>query len=266
MLGISRAVVTSLVRAGFVTPTRGARNEYRFGFRDVVLLRTAYGLQAANMSHRRIVRALERLRATLPESLPLSGLRVTAVGNDIAVRDGAHQVAAESGQLLLDFEVAPVHGAVTFLQPAAPRASSPEADELGDDAGAWFARAEAAEASDPAAAEAAYRRAIELAPCYADAYLNLGALLHDQGRFAAATRLYDDAIVRCPDAALLHFNRALALEDEGRVDEAIASYERAVALAPDLADAHFNAARLYERSGDTQKALRHFNAYRRLQR
>jgi len=33
-----------------------------------------------------------------------------------------------------------------------------------------------------------------------------------------------------------------------------------------LADAHFNIARLKERLGDSQSALRHFNAYRKLQR
>ena len=44
MLGLSRGVITGLVDAGFVTPTRGKRREYRFSFQDVVLLRTAYGL------------------------------------------------------------------------------------------------------------------------------------------------------------------------------------------------------------------------------
>jgi len=39
-----------------------------------------------------------------------------------------------------------------------------------------------------------------------------------------------------------------------------------VELAPDFADAHFNAARLYEQLGRGQLALRHFSAYRRLQR
>src|SRR5438876_3338576 len=88
MLGLSRAVITGLVAAGFVTPSRGKRREYRFSFQDVVLLRTAYSLQAAQIPPRRILRSLQRLKATLPSELPLTGLRIAAVGNDIAVREG----------------------------------------------------------------------------------------------------------------------------------------------------------------------------------
>ncbi|HEY2927842.1 MerR family transcriptional regulator, partial [Piscinibacter sp.] len=115
MLGLSRAVITGLVAAGFVTPSRGKRREYRFSFQDVVLLRTAYSLQAAQIPPRRILRSLKRLKATLPSELPLTGLRIAAVGNDIAVREGGMQWDAESGQLLIDFEVKPVQGSVSFL-------------------------------------------------------------------------------------------------------------------------------------------------------
>jgi tetratricopeptide (TPR) repeat protein len=65
---------------------------------------------------------------------------------------------------------------------------------------------------------------------------------------------------------LLHFNRAIALEDQGRTEEALASYHASLRLAPDLADAHYNAARLHEQLGDARQAVRHFSAYRRLQR
>ncbi len=119
MLGLSRAVITGLVNAGFVTPTRGKRREYRFSFQDVVLLRTAHALQAAQVPARRIVRSLQRLRATLPGELPLTGLRITAVGGDVAVREGEHQWSAESGQLLIDFEVKPGRGSVQFLAASA---------------------------------------------------------------------------------------------------------------------------------------------------
>ena len=44
----SRAASSSgLIASGFVAPSRGPRNEYRFTFREVVLLRTAVELQAA---------------------------------------------------------------------------------------------------------------------------------------------------------------------------------------------------------------------------
>jgi hypothetical protein len=47
--------------------------------------------------------------------------------------------------------------------------------------------------------------------------------------------------------------------------EALSSYERCITLAPDFADAHFNAARIYATLGNGMRAIRHFNAYRRLQ-
>ena len=260
MLGVSRGVVSGLIRAGFVTPARGPRNEYRFSFQDVVLLRTAYALQAAQIAPRKIVRSLQRLAASLPESLPLTGLRITAVGNDIAVHDGDAQWEPESGQFLMDFEVAPLRGEVAILQRASPQETMTLRAED------WFAEGEALESSDKAAAEAAYRQAIALAPDCADAYLNLGVMLCEVARCDEAVELYAAALNHCPDVAQLHFNLAIAFEDRGQLDSALDSYERCLAIDPRLADAHFNAARLHEQLGHAQKALRHFSAYRRLQR
>jgi tetratricopeptide (TPR) repeat protein len=255
MLGISRRVITELIAAGFVSPSRGPRNEYRFSFQDVVLLRTAHALQAARIQPRRILRSLQRLRASLPEELPLTGLRITAIGNEIAVHEGDTRWEPESGQLLMDFEVAPAGGQVKVL----PRATEPDAHAL-------FATAQELEARDPAAAEAAYRDALTVQPKMADAYLNLGALLYEQGRSAEAVQLYRQAVRHCPDEALLYFNWALAFEETGDIHSAVEKYERCLALDPKIADAHFNAARLHELHGDLKKALQHFNAYRRLER
>ncbi len=261
-LGLSRGVITGLIAAGFVHPGRGPRNEYRFSFQDVVLMRTAVALQAAQIAPRRILSALRKLKATLPRELPLAGLRITAVGNDVTVRDGNAQWQAESGQLVLDFEIAPARGSVTFLQ-RVPDAAPLSADA---DAGAAFARGEQLEATDPGAAEHAYRRALALDPDHTDAYLNLGALLCESDRGGEAVKLYDAAIRRRPGEALLHFNRAVALEDQGRAAAALAGYDSCLKLDPGLADAHYNAARLHEQLGDAKGALRHFSAYRRLQR
>jgi tetratricopeptide (TPR) repeat protein len=73
-------------------------------------------------------------------------------------------------------------------------------------------------------------------------------------------------VVHCPDSALVHFNQGVALDHLERLPEAVASYERSLALDPALADAHYNLGRLREQLGDKRGALRHFSAYRRLQR
>jgi len=261
MLGISPGVVRSLVRAGFVTPSRGARNELRFSFQDVVLLRTAQALRAGKIAPRTILRSLRQLRRSLPAELPLSGLRVTAVGNTVAVREGDVQWEPESGQLLIDFDVVPASGSIRMLAHR-PRASRPA-----ENAETHFRRAQCLESEGIAdQAEAAYRSTLALEPTHADASLNLGALLCDLGRSADAVAVYTEGLRRSPDVGSLHFNLAVALEDLGEREAALESYERCLALEPKSADAHFNAARLHDQLGHTQQAVRHFNAYRRLQR
>ena len=262
MLGLSRAVITGLVAAGFVTPTRGKRREYRFSFQDVVLLRTAYSLQAAQIPARRILRSLKQLKSTLPDELPLTGLRIAAVGNHIAVRDGDRQFEAESGQWLIDFEVKPQKGSVSFLS----RAPEVQDEPRPDDAATLFERGVGLESSKPAAAEQAYRDAIRLDATFVDPYLNLGVLLCDAGRCTEAVALYRKALRHCPDEALLHFNLAIALEDMAQTDAALASYDACMRLAPKMADAHYNAARLHEQLGHATQAIRHYSEYRRLQR
>ncbi len=253
MLGLSRSIVAALIAKGFVAPTRGPRNEWRFTFQDLMLLRTAHALQASKIPPRRILRSLARLKATLPRELPLTGLRITAIGADVAVRSRQGQWQADSGQLLMDFDVAPVAGSVAFLS----RDSG---------ASSWFERAVALESVDAAAAEAAYRQALLLAPDSEAAYLNLGAMFSTAGRFTELVSLSDEAVAHCPASSLIHFNRGVALDHLERLPEAIASYEQSLALDPAVADAHYNLGRLQEQLGDARGALRHFSAYRRLQR
>lgn len=256
MLGLSRTTVTGLIAAGFVAPVRGPRNEHRFSFQDLMLLRTAFALQQARIPPRKILRSLARLKADLPAELPLTGLRISAVGANVAVRDRSVQWQADTGQLLMDFEVCERAGSVSFLELTTPDKTPASVD--------WFRRGEALEASDLPAAEVAYRRAIELDPLRAAAYLNLGAMLCEASRCDEAVELYERA-VELIDEPLIHFNRAIALEDQKRVAEAIAAYQRVLALDESLADAHFNLGVLLENVGDEKGALRHFNAYRRLE-
>nr|WP_322044064.1 tetratricopeptide repeat protein [Paraburkholderia sp. J67] len=260
MLGVSRHVVAGLVAAGFVTPSRGPRRQYRFTFQDVVLLRTALRLRAASIPPRKVAQALSRLRAELPDELPLSGIRVSAVGNDVAVRTGPAQWDAITGQMLLDFEVAEIKGDVVFLDTA------PAPQDLAQQAQEWYDLGEQLRESDLDGAERAYRKAIVLSPqpFYA-AYMDLGALLCErEGRCADALDVFDKALTHFPEDAALHFNRAIAYEDLGRLDAAEDSYRRCLAIEPSYADAHHNLAILLENRGDKQGLVRHFNAYRRL--
>jgi tetratricopeptide (TPR) repeat protein len=259
MLRISRTVLTQLIDAGFVTPSRGKRGEYRFTFQDVVLLRTAYGLQQAKIAPRRILSSLKRLKATLPEQVPLTGLRIFAAGSEIAVRDGNEQWSVDTGQRLFDFEVRPSNGAVSLLASAPASTAATTAQQ-------WFERGVELERDDPDQAAEAYGRAIDAAPDYVDPYLNLAVMLCEAEQYAQAVELLRRAATHCAEDALVQFNLGVALEDLGRAREALRHYEASIRIAPDLADAHYNAARLCEALGEPSKAIRHYSAYRRLQR
>lgn len=138
----------------------------------------------------------------------------------------------------------------------------------------WYEQGRELERRDPAAALAAYERAIAGRPDLADAQNNVGRLLHDRGDLTAAEGHYRLAICAAPAVSLYWFNLGVVVEDQGRNAEAIAAYERAIELADSAAaaaDAHGNLARLLDglgrRAGDEgllRRAVRHLGAYRSL--
>jgi tetratricopeptide (TPR) repeat protein len=260
LLGVSRRVLAGLIDAGFVTPSRGPRNELRFGFQDVVILRTAFQLQSADIPSRKLLRALEKLRKELPDEAPLSGMRITAVGSTVAVRTGPSQWEVDSGQLLLDFEVAPINGDVTFLD-SAPRRGQTRKEQAAE----WFALAEQLAHFNDSGAEQAYRKVLELSPePHWPAYVNLGALLCQvESRCADALAMFDEALRHFPNAALLHFNRAVVLEELDRLAEAETAYLRCLEMDPQFEDAAYNLSRLMELAGDHQASVRHMSAFLR---
>jgi tetratricopeptide (TPR) repeat protein len=192
MLGVSRSVVEKLVAAGFVSPS-GERRDWRFTFQDIVMLRTAHALRVAGVSPLKIVRALDHLRNSWGHKGSLTGVRIAAVGDRVAVRDEAsRQWDAETGQLLLDFDVKPAAPNIASLQ--APLAN--KAREVATD---LFHRARSLEDEDIDAAESAYRQALARAPDYTDASLNLGGILVDTERFDDAIAVYRNALRYQPD-------------------------------------------------------------------
>lgn len=262
--GVSRGTVASLTRAGLLEPIKGSRGERQFSFQDVVLIRTADSLKKANVPPRRVTRALQRLKAWSHDR-PLSGVRIAAIGNGVVVSEAHRQWEVETGQLVMELQPSRSQpGAVLSIQSARKAEDrADERDNAGADASSWFQLGCQLEAQDMRKAEQAYRRAIAIAPDYADPYLNLGCLLTEAGRLQEAESLYRDAVAAIGDEPLLHFNLGVTLEDLERYEDALRSYHRCIDIAPDMADAHFNAARLHEQLGDAHRAIRHFNQYRK---
>jgi tetratricopeptide (TPR) repeat protein len=273
LLGIPVSQVRSYVRSGFLVPGQGPRGEYRFTFQDLILLRTAKGLVEARVPPRRIVLALRNLREQLPEGRSITGVRISAQGHHVVVRDGREVWNPESGQALLDFEVSELareaasleEGRSQRVRQLAP-VEEPEAVETTeeDNAEEWFDRGAELELDDPAAAEDAYRQALEIDPTMVDARLNLGRLLHEAGRTVEAEGHYRSALETRPDDPTALFNLGVALQDLGRPAEAAEIYEKVLEIDPALADAHYNLAVIYEALGRKKAAFRHLKSYKLL--
>jgi len=251
--------VRAMVRAKYVSPRRGPRGSLRFSFQDLVLLRTARSLLAARLSARRVGTALRAIRAQLPEDLPANGFSVTAAGDRVVVHEAGEQRDALTGQLLLALEVRVDGGKIELIDIATPPAN---AAAIADNCTRQFEAALALEETDLTAAVEAYRLCVAQ-HAHSGAVANLGRLLHLEGRISEAVRVYRG--IGDPDADVL-YNLAVALEDLGEAREALITYSRVIELDPDYADAHHNIARLYQEAGDQRRALRHWNAYRKLAR
>ena len=96
MLGLSRSAIAGLIADGFRRSPRADRaTSSASPSRTSCCCAPRTSLQAADIPPRKILRSLARLKATLPAELPLTGLRITAVGSTIAVRDRDGQWEAE---------------------------------------------------------------------------------------------------------------------------------------------------------------------------
>ena len=193
LLGLPRSIICGVIDARFVSRSRGRRREYRFSFQDLVVLRAAAALVEARLPTTSILRSLRRLRTQIAPQIPLSGLRVEAVGDAVVVQEGNAQWQTHDGQYVLRFHVESPGGRLGFLDVPTPSPAVSD-DDL-------FDKASATE--------------------YATLLFNLAIVLEDAHRSADAADMYREALKEAPDLPEAHYNLALLCEAARLKQEAI---------------------------------------------
>jgi len=190
---------------------------------------------------------------------PLLQATAYTSGHRVAFRHEGKLVEPIAGQFMFDFAGEKKLLTRTPIAAVPTKVDTSNAAEL-------FTRGIALE-EDPntqAQAIATYEQVLKLDPSHAAAHINLGTLHYNRQDYALAEEHYRKAIAADPRYALAHFDLGNVLDETGRVAQAIITYNTALQLAPTYADAHYNVALAYEKIKEPRKALRHWQAYLRL--
>jgi tetratricopeptide (TPR) repeat protein len=252
MMGVTRRELDYWTRLRLVLP-RSRWGERFFNFSDLVALETIKRLAARKVPARRIRRAVTVLQTELGSAqTPLSKLRISTNGKQVVVYppvETARPFEPLTGQFVLNFETSELAKKIHAM-------ASRSAEE-------WFEFGMMCDSNTESLEQAAqaYRKAVEAAPEWVEARINLGTAMYQLGRMEEAREHFSTAVEFEPENSLAEFNLGCVLEQLGNTPEAILHLSRAVELAPSLADAHLNLALAYEKSGQVHNALRHLSLY-----
>jgi tetratricopeptide (TPR) repeat protein len=260
---------TDLLRILHVTPRQLANWERNglvtsaeaYSFSDLLEIKKVRDLCAMSVRPAIIRQSLDAMRkqASGVENPLLEASALSTAKHRVAFRHQGKLLEPIAGQFLMDFSE---RDRVVTQTPVPRSEPSPRENE----AAAWFARGIAME-EDPNTqpdAIAAYQEVLEIQPAHAAAHINLGTLYYNRQEFSLAERHYRQAIEADPRYSLAYFDLGNVLDETGRVQEAIQTYKTALQLAPTYADAHYNLALAYEKIREPRKALKHWQAYVKL--
>ena len=108
------------------------------------------------------------------------------------------------------------------------------------------------------------RRAIELAPDFAEGYNALGVGLAREGRSSDAIAAYEQALALKPEFDEAEDNLGVALAQQGDAAAAIAHYARALEINANSSNAQVNWGNALVRLGHPDQAIEHYQAALRL--
>ncbi|MGD0096380.1 MAG: tetratricopeptide repeat protein [Terracidiphilus sp.] len=234
-----------------------------YSFQDLGQLRTLRALRAEAVSAASIRQSIMAMKAVAGMTNPLVEASLVRSGTRVAFRHDGTVVDPITGQLLFDFERLEQGSGPSARSEALllrkPGPNGPRGvQEL------FLAAVQAEESGEKIEAIQLYEQIMELNPNFAPAWINLGTIHFHQRDYRWAEQLYRRATEIDPAYVLAFFDLGNVLDELQRLDESIAAYQQAVALAPRYADAHYNLALAHERRGEGRSALRHWQAYVRL--
>ena len=247
-------------RAGLLSPAES------YSFFDLLQVKKVRDLCATHVRPieiRQSLTAMQQQAAGMENPL-LEASTFSSGRHRVAFRHQGRLLEPIAGQFVLDFS--PEEKVVASV-PVVKDSAAPVADEqVSSDVATLFSRGVALE-EDPRnqpQAIAVYERVLQLDPKHAAAHINLGTLYYNRQDYKAAEEHYRKAIEIDARYALAHFDLGNVLDETGRVADAIKAYLTALQLAPTYADAHYNLALAYEKTKEPRRALRHWQAYVKL--
>ena len=259
ILQISSRQLQAWEKAGLVAP------QQIYTFQDLGQLRTLRALREEDVPASSIRHSICAMKAVAGMDNPLLEATVVRTGTTrLAFRHLGAMVDPIRRQLLFDFERAGQKEARP--EPASLRVRPRTADTLQRQQDDFLAAVQAEESGDRQRAIDLYEQIIAGDPSYAAAFINLGTIFFHLRQYGRAEELYRRATEVDPDYVLAFFDLGNVLDELDRPEESIAAYRRAVELSPRYGDAHYNLALAYERKGALRPALRHWNAYLRIDR
>jgi tetratricopeptide (TPR) repeat protein len=233
-----------------------------YTFQDLGQLRTLRALRADDVSAAVIRLSISAMKAVAGMENPLLEASVVRAGTRLAFRHSGTMVDPIRRQLLFDFERLERQPATAEPAPLR-RPGTPPVRGVQE---RFTAAVQAEESGEKNQAISIYTEIIAADPNFAPAYINLGTIFFHMRRFGRAEELYRRATVADAGYVLAFFDLGNVLDELDRPDESIEAYRKAILLAPRYADAHYNLALAYERKGELRAALRHWQAYIRLDR
>jgi tetratricopeptide (TPR) repeat protein len=234
-----------------------------YTFQDLGQLRTLRVLREESVSAACIRDSIVAMKAVAGMENPLLEATLVRTGTRLAFRHHGAMVDPIRRQLLFDFErIERTDRPSATSEPHPLRRPGPANPRGIQDR--FLAAVQAEEAGEKQRAIGFYEEIMALDPAYAPAYINLGTIYFHLRQYARAEELYRRATEVDPTYVLAFFDLGNVLDELARPDESIAAYRKSVALAPRYADAHYNLALAFERKGERRSALRHWQAYLRL--